>query len=211
MSRSTHVRAVGAFLLLLAGAAPLRAQSAQRVSIQLSGLSVGTYGDAYEGLEPGAGVEAQLRITPGAWSFGIGGQRSSHATTTPGFTDQQVVLQGVFIEPRRVIDIGSSRVAPYLSARGAWLQQSIDFTLTNGVEFVDVTANASGAQLNAGGGLLLRLSPRVNLDLGATVGVIRFGDVLVDVPGLGRTTVSGSSGTGQNVVLRVGVAIGLGG
>lgn len=211
MSALTVVRALGASVLLAICTAPLQAQSAQRVSVQLSGLSVGTYGNAYEGLEPGAGIEGQLRFTPGVWSLGVGGQRSSHGSSDALFSDQQVVLQGIFIEPRRVIDIGSSKVAPYVSARGSWLQQSIDFSLSDGLQVVNVTAKASGAQLNGGGGMLVRLSPRVNLDLGATFGIIRFGDVLVDIPGIGQQTVTGSSGTGQNLVLRLGVAIGLGG
>lgn len=119
-------------------------------------------------------------------------------------------LTGVFFEPRRVIDVGSTVVAPYISARFAYLRQSIDFTLSDGRETVDVQAKASGSQVNAGGGLLFRMSPRVNLDLGATFGMIRFGDVEVNVPGMGNTTVDGSSGTGQNLVIRAGLAIGLG-
>lgn len=187
-----------------------QAQSAQRWSVQASGLHVGVFGDAYEGLKAGLGAEVQLRFTPGVWSFGIGGQASSHGTTGEGFDGQTVMLQGAFIEPRRVIDIGSSRVAPYLSARLAYLQQTIDFTLSDGVSVLDVNAEASGAQVNAGGGLLVRISPRVNLDLGATYGVIRFGDVIVNVPGFGQSNVAGTSGTGQNLVLRAGLAIGLG-
>jgi hypothetical protein len=191
-------------------AGPLAAQSAQRVSIQASGLYVGAYGDAYEGLKPGAGGEAQLRYTPSVWSFGIGGQLSTHDLDGQGFEGQQVKLTGIFFEPRRVIDVGSTVVAPYISARFAYLRQSIDFSLTNGRETVSVEAKASGSQVNAGGGLLFRMSPRVNLDLGATFGMIRFGDVEVNVPGGGNTTVDGSSGTGQNLVIRAGLAIGLG-
>ena len=55
----------------------------------------------------------------------------------------------------------------------------------------------------------MRLSPRVNLDLGATYGLINFSDVEVDVAGLGKTKVEGTSGNGSNLVLRAGLAIGL--
>ena len=191
-------------------AGPLAAQSAQRVSIQASGLYVGAYGEAYEGLKPGVGGEVQLRYTPSVWSFGVGGQFSAHDLDDAGFAGHQVNLTGVFFEPRRVIDVGSAVVAPYISARAAYLRQSIEFTVTDGFESVSVEATASGGQLNAGGGLLFRLSPRVNLDMGATFGMIRFGDVEVNVPGIGTTTVGGSSGTGQNLVIRAGLAIGLG-
>lgn len=185
--------------------APVLAQSAQRYSIQASGIFVGTFGEAYDGLENGPGIEAQFRITPSAWSFGFGIQGSSHAFDEAVLDAENVTLAGIFFEPRRVIDVGSSQVAPYVSARLAFLQQSLDLDI-NGTR---VSASASGAQVNGGGGILVRLSPRVNLDLGATYGLIRFGDVEVDVAGLGSTTIEGSSGNGSNLVLRAGLAIGL--
>lgn len=181
------------------------AQSAQTLSVQASGLYVGTYGTAYEGLKNGAGFEAQLRYTPSAWSFGAGGQLSMHDIDDDGFSGEQVRLAGVFIEPRRVLDFGNARFAPYVSARLAFLRQSIDFD----VEGESVSASANGTQVNVGGGGLIRLSPRVNLDLGATYGLINFGAVEVTVPGLGTTEIEGSSGSGRNLVLRAGLSIGL--
>ncbi len=147
---------MSALVPLVISAAPLVAQSAQRLSLQLSGLSVGPSGEAYAALEPaGPAGELQLRVTPGVWSFGIGGQRSRHGSSEEGVGDQQIVLRGVLVQLRRI---------------------------------VDVTAKDCGVQLNAGG-VLVRLSPRVNLDVGDTFGILGFGDVLVDVPGAGRTTV----------------------
>jgi hypothetical protein len=173
--------------------------------VQASGIFVGTFGEAYDGLKNGPGFEAQFRITPSAWSFGFGIQGSAHSFDDEVLDSESVTLAGVFFEPRRVIDVGSSQVAPYVSARLAFLQQSLDLDI-NGTT---VSASANGAQVNGGGGILVRLSPRVNLDLGATYGLIRFGDVEVDIAGVGRTTVEGSSGNGSNLVLRAGVAIGL--
>jgi len=181
------------------------AQSAQRYSIQASGLFVGTFGEAYDGLAGGPGVEAQFRVTPSAWSFGFGVQGSSHAFDDASLGSDNITLSGVFFEPRRVVDVGSSQFAPYLSARVAFLRQSLDIDV-NGTA---VSASASGAQFNAGGGVLLRLTPRVNLDLGATYGLINFGDVEVDIAGIGGTKIEGSSGNGSNLVLRAGLAIGL--
>jgi hypothetical protein len=196
-------------LLALAALAALpatgRAQSAQRYSVQASGLFVGTFGEAYDGLSAGPGIEAQFRVTPSAWSFGFGVQGSSHSFDDAALGSESITLAGVFFEPRRVIDVGSSQFAPYLAARVAFLQQSLDVDV-NGT---DVSATASGAQFNAGGGVLVRLTPRVNLDLGATYGLINFGDVEVDIAGVGSTKVEGSSGNGSNLVLRAGLAIGL--
>jgi hypothetical protein len=179
-------------------------QSAQRWSLQVSGISVGVQGEAYEGLSQGLGLEAQVRLTPSVWSFGAGVQYSAHDADFEG-TTETVSLAGAFIEPRRILDVGSSTFAPYVSARLAFLQQSIDMT----IDGYDVSATASGAQVNGGGGVLFRLSPRVNLDLGATYGLINFGDVEVEIPGFGRSTVEGTSGNGRNLVIRVGLAVGL--
>jgi len=197
---------VGIATLAVAVTTPsARAQSAQRYSVQASGIFVGTFGEAYDGLKNGPGIEAQFRITPSAWSFGFGIQGSTHSFDVEGLESESVTLAGVFFEPRRVIDVGSSQVAPYVSARLAVLQQSLDLD----IDGTTVSASANGVQVNGGGGILVRLSPRVNLDLGATYGLIRFGDVEVDIAGVGRTTVEGSSGNGSNLVLRAGVAIGI--
>ncbi len=185
--------------------ASLSAQSAQRWSIQASAISVGAQGEAYEGLSGGAGIEAQVRLTPSIWSFGAGFQFSTHTLDFGGDTED-VTLTGVFIEPRRILDMGSEKFAPYISARLSFLQQALEVPV-NGTT---ISASASGTQVNGGGGILFRLSPKVNLDVGATYGLINFGDVEVSAAGLGSTTVEGSSGSGSNLVLRLGVAIGLG-
>lgn len=206
--RMTRTLYLAAAITAVAGTTiPARAyaQSAQRVSIQASGLFVGTFGEAYEGLKNGPGVEAQIRYTPGVWSFGAGLQFSSHGTDEAEFEGETVKLTGFFVEPRRVIDVGSASFAPYVSARLAFLRQSIDVD----IQGTSVSASASGTQINGGGGFLFRLTPNVNLDLGATYGLINFGDVEVTVPGFGRTTLEGTSGNGSNLVLRAGVAIGI--
>jgi hypothetical protein len=63
--------------------------------------------------------------------------------------------------------------------------------------------------LNAGGGALVSLSPRVNLDIGATFGYINFADYTIRSSATGES-VSGAAGSGQNLIVRVGVAIGIG-
>lgn len=181
----------------------LHAQSAQRFSIQGSAIFVGTSGDAYDGMNAGPGAEIQLRFTPSVWSFGLGYQYSSHSVDNDSF-DNNVILSGVFFEPRRTFDVGSTTYAPYASARLAVLKESIDFD-ANGEE---LSASATGTQINVGGGVLFRISPRVNFDLGATIGLINFGDVEVNVPGFGTATI-GEGGSGRNIVLRAGIAVGL--
>ncbi len=198
---------LSAVTFIAATASTTHAQSAQRWSLQVSGIGVGVQGEAYEGLSSGPGLEAQVRLTPSVWSFGLGLQASTHSIDLGDGSSEDVALAGIFLEPRRVIDVGSSTFAPYVSARLSFLQQSLELDAGNGST---VSASASGAQINGGGGLLFRLSPRVNLDLGATYGLINFGDVVVSATGLGTVTVDGSSGTGRNLVMRLGLAIGLG-
>lgn len=202
--RSLRTTLVSAVLVVMA-ASPTLAQSAQRYSIQASGLAVSTFGQAYDGLTGGPGLEAQFRITPSVWSFGFGLQGSLHSFDDAALGDEDVTLSGLFFEPRRVVDVGSTRVAPYVSARLAYLRQSVDFD----VQGTKVTASASGTQINGGGGVLVRLTPRVNLDFGATYGLIKFGDIEVDAAGVGRAKIEGSSGNGSNLVVRAGLAFGL--
>lgn len=191
----------GAFLL--AGVtASLAAQSAQRWSIQISGISVGGGGDPFEGVSTGFGGEAQIRYTAGSFSLGAGFQFSRHDFDDPQLTQTvPIKYYGPFIEPRYVIDVHSSRLAPYVSARLAWLRESANFQEFNG------TASGSGFQGNGGGGVLVRLSSRINLDLGATFGAIHFGDFIVKQGGSEIDRIPGGNGT--NFVGRVGIAIGI--
>jgi hypothetical protein len=218
-----HRLSVAALVAATCCSTPILAQSAQRWSLQVSGLYVGVFGNAYSGLDNGFGGEVQARVTPSLWSYGFGAQFSSHGLSRT--SGNSIGLSGVFFEPRRVFDIGSAKYAPYVSGRLAYLQQAA--TLQVGQARVSrptelplnltvraasgIELSASGFQGNVGGGVLTKLSPRVNLDLGLTLGLIRFGDVTVKNNGQNVGKYSGTSGTGQNAVVRAGLAIGLGG
>jgi hypothetical protein len=183
----------------LAALAPAAAQTSQRFSAQASALFVTLSGDAYESLKNGPGFEAQLRFNPGALSIGGGFQFSNHDIDNEGFenpVDGSIKLYGAFLEPRLVIVTQSTRLAPYVSARLAYLRQSLD---VEGFE-----GHANGYQVNGGGGVLIRLAGNVNLDLGATFGYIDFSEATAS----GTTSVDPDSGT--NWVLRAGLAFGLG-
>jgi hypothetical protein len=175
----------------------VQGQSAQTVSLQVSGLYNGVFGDVFAGLEDGFGGEAQLRYTPGALSVGAGFQYTSHGIENE--EDLKLRLYGGFIEPRYRIRTGSSTTAPYISARFSLLK----------VGFSDErTLSSTFVQLNGGGGFLFRLSSRVNLDLGATYGYNRLGEGTLEFDGF---EVEVPAESGSNVVVRLGVAIGLGG
>lgn len=204
MFRSRSPMMLLSVVATLAASTPALAQSAHRWSVQASGLYVGVSGRAYEGLANGPGVEAQGRYSPGAFSIGLGVQASTHDLTLQ--TVETVNLYGAFVEPRYVFDIGSDRAAPYLSARLAYLTQQADIDFQGDT----YTLEANGTQLNPGGGVLVRLTPRMNLDIGATYGRIHFDDVVVSNSAGLSETVTGSSGSGRNLVVRLGVSIGIG-
>ena len=187
--------------LLLASLLPgtLAAQSAQAVSLQLSGLYNGVFGNVFDGLKNGIGGEAQIRYTPGALSLGAGFQYTKHELKVHL---ENAHLYGGFFEPRYRIHTGSNVVAPYVSARFAVMKM--------GFSGRDLSISSTFIQLNGGGGLLFRAGSRLNLDLGATYGYDRLG---------AGTFTSESSGpiknfsatSGSNVVVRLGLALGLGG
>ena len=178
-----------------------QAQSRYPFSIQGSGLYARVLGDAYESIDllNGYGFELQGRWTPGALSFGAGYQRTNHSAESGEWT-----LSGAFFEPRFVIDVKSDRFAPYVSGRFSVLH--LDGTKD------ELSASTSGINLNLGGGLLLSLGQagggRSNLDIGATYGYTRFGDFTL-AQGGGAETLE-SLGSGKNIVIRIGLVIGLG-
>ena len=203
-SRRAIVAAVA--LGMLVGAGDATAQTSQRWSVQASAIYADLFGDEFGTLNAGAGFELQARFTPSALSIGGGVQYTVHGDSEAEADghDADIDLLGVFVEPRYVIDTRSQRVAPYISARLALARFDVRVAFSDG-ELLDFTAN--GVTLNGGGGLLVRLTPRMNLDIGATAGYTSYEDT--------EGSVSGQSfevqlGSGTNLVLRLGLAVGLG-
>jgi hypothetical protein len=177
----------------------LRAQSAQPLSVQGSGLYLNLFGNAFEGADPGYGFEAQVRYTPSAFSIGAGFQYTSHAVAGQ---DKHAKLVGGFIEPRYVFSTSSSTLFPYLSARGYVVR------LTSENPATTTKLTSTGLAANGGGGVLVRVASRVNIDLGATYGYIKFNTITI------KNQTTGIEGTsdgnhGSNLVARVGLTFGL--
>ncbi|MEP7225824.1 MAG: hypothetical protein ABI785_00555 [Gemmatimonadales bacterium] len=175
----------------------LEAQSAQPFSLQASGLVNGVFGNVFTGLQDGLGGEAQFRYTPGALSVGAGFQFTVHQIRN---RSENARLYGGFIEPRYRIHAGSNVVAPYVSGRLSLLKV--------GFSEGDLSLSSIFMQLNGGGGVLIRLSSRLNLDFGATFGYNRLGSGTLTSRSNG-TAVPVASSSGSNVVVRLGLAIGL--
>jgi hypothetical protein len=175
----------------------LEAQSAQPFSLQASGLVNGVFGNVFTGLQDGVGGEAQFRYTPGALSVGAGFQFTLHELER---RMEDARLYGGFVEPRYRIHAGSNVVAPYVSGRLSLLKV--------GFSEGDLTLSSIFMQLNGGGGMLIRLGSRLNLDLGATFGYNRLGSGTLTSRSSGNSVPVASS-SGSNIVIRLGLAIGL--
>lgn len=156
--------------LLAAAAAPLAAQSAQPYGVQLAVLGTTIVRDG--ATIRGAGAEPQFRFNRlfsseswGAVSLGIGGQLSNHERGNDALR-----MLGLFLEPRWVPPLPSTRVFPYVSARLALLRMEGRFVFAP-----DGATNGSG--IGAGGGVIVRLSRTVNLDGGLQLVRQQVGDI----------------------------------
>ena len=165
-TRALLVAGVGFLMAVEASPRAARAQSAQPFALQAS-LFIA---------DLGAGYELQARYSPSAFSLGVGFQ--SIATTSISLGTIVKQSSGVFIEPRYAIDIQSDKYAPYISGRVALLRSS-------DAKNYDV--------FGAGAGLLIKMTSRVNLDMG--------------IAGLGETGTGNSFG----VLVKAGASLGFGG
>lgn len=175
------------------------AQSAQRLSVQGSGLLLNLLGDSFEGTDAGYGFEAQVRFTPSAFSFGVGLQYTSHGVEG---LDDRATLIGGFFEPRYVFSTSSESLFPYLSGRFYAVRFSNENTEAQ------IKTTSTGIAANGGGGVLVRLGPRVNADLGATFGYFRFGEFTFENLATGIEG-TGEGNNGSNLVVRLGLTFGL--
>ena len=169
-------------------------------SVQASALFEQVYGDAAqwrlnESLPAGYGVEGQVRYTPSALSIGGGVQWTTHSWTDTG-EDSNLSLLGVFLEPRYVLP-ATDRIGPYLSARLAFTKLKLKIAS-------EEVGTATGQTINGGGGILVALTPKMALDIGATFGYTNFGDLENNGTPTGLKT-----GSGTNLIARIGLAIGL--
>jgi hypothetical protein len=182
-------------------AEPLVAQTAQKFSIQGSFLFAALFGEEFEDIGNGAGFEIQARYTPSAFSVGAGFQYTSHGSSD-ATAGADFSLAGGFVEPRYVFSTRSDRLAPYASTRLSILRESVKSEGFHG--------SASGVTANVGGGVLVRLSERINIDIGATYGYTDFGEAVVHDPS-GQEVRRFEAKSGSNILLRLGLAVGIGG
>lgn len=157
-------------LALVLLAQPAVAQSAQPYAAQLSALF--TTLTAGNSRVSGAGVELQQRFNRlyatenfGAVSLGIGAQYTVHSKV-----QDRLRIAGLFLEPRWVPATGSTNIFPYLSARLAVQRLKGEF------QFADA-GSTNGSAYGAGGGIAIKKTRALNLDVGVQIIRQQFGSI----------------------------------
>jgi hypothetical protein len=171
-------------LVVIAGAqvAAVEAQSLQRLSVQGSGAVLfPSSDDPFFESDTRIGYEGQLRYTLNRLSVGAGYQRSTVYKFSADGVDFSAALSLGFVEPRYVALAGNA-AALYLAGR-----------LGYGTLVCSEECNANDAYLTygGGGGILVRLTSRMALDLG------------------GQYFVANDTFDSGYAMLRVGLGIGL--
>lgn len=144
-------------VLTSAGSSRLDAQSLQRLSVQGSGAVLfPSRDDPFVENDTRIGYEGQLRYTINRLSIGAGYQRSTVYKFSADGVDFSAALSLGFLEPRYVV-AASNAAALYVAGR-----------LGYGSLVCSEACNANDAYLTygGGGGVLLRLTQRMALDLG---------------------------------------------
>ena len=181
-------RVLLAVLIALLTAVPAaQAQTAQRWSIQLSALGVELTSVSNDELRFGGGLEVQARFNPSALSIGFGFQTTRHTLENSLLArDVAVTYTGGFVEPRLILGTIGDLVAVYGSVRFMSLSAKYEVGTTE--------EKIQGAAISGGGGLLIRITSRLNAELGATAG---------------KEYYNRDADTGTTVVTRLGLAYGL--
>jgi hypothetical protein len=177
------------FAAVAAVTAPVaHAQTAQRWSIQLSALGVElTSVDANNELRFGGGIELQARYNPSALSIGFGFQTTRHELQNDLLArNLTVTYTGAFVEPRLILGSLGDLIAFYAATRFMLLSAKFDVA--------NVETKVDGAAFAGGGGILVRITDRLNAELGATAGKEYYN----------RNTEDGTT-----IVTRLGIALGL--
>jgi len=186
-------RLAAAALLFACGPVLLPAQS---FSLGGGGVYASLNGSDFDGFGSGLGVDAQFRYhARGGVSIGGGVQYTSHDITG---VDPNLGVRAFFADVRYSFERASSpSITPYIGARAALAHY--------GVSQGGNSATANGTAFGPAGGMLIRLAPTTQLDVGLVWYSVHFGNFSANGVEQADTKSSGSS-----LALRAGVVFGFG-
>jgi hypothetical protein len=200
---NSYVRPLIAAALVSIPCFTAAAQTRNEWSVQGSALYAGLGGSPYDGIKAGTGFELQVRKRLNQyWSLGCGVQDTHHSLKQLSGSE---TLEGVFCEPRKLVDINSERFFPYFSGRASALRQR----LTSGT----ITSRARGFTVNFGTGMLMPVAGGASryptlFEVGVSGGYTQFSDFITSQNAV-TIEKRNPQGGGWNFVARVGLAVGL--
>ncbi|HYW32991.1 MAG TPA: hypothetical protein VE869_15935 [Gemmatimonas sp.] len=165
-------------------------------SIDAGGLFSSLRGNALGNVGDGTGFDVMGSIGANVFSLGVGYQRTWHSR--PGNEDD-VIVDGGFIEPRLALPFATGNFTPYVLGRASRLTRRPP---DSGVGSDEPTVN--GTALGLGAGTLFWLASNVQLNT-----AIMWQDLRFDrAQGLTTSVGSVSRATGSQWALRAGLTIG---
>jgi hypothetical protein len=190
-------RSVAGAVLALAPAG-----AAAQVSIGIGAQLLCLGGNDFRSADAGFGGEASVLFPVGkSFKMGAAVQYSSH---DDAFLDNNIAVLGLFYAGRFVFRQAKGGVTPYIVGRGGWVRASskvdVDFDGT------DDDVSQTGFAFGGGGGVMIPLSPSVEIDLGAAFHAVSLGDGKAD-----GTTVPNTDASGTALQIRAGVSFKIGG
>jgi hypothetical protein len=159
----------------------------RRQDVYFSAFASGLYSGIERGTveRDGFGFDGGVALGVGAFSLGTGYQRTFHGRNGMRTTE---TLEGIFVEPRVAMLLGYGAFTPYVAGRVVRIGELFDES--------DNGSSRSGVQFGGGAGLLVDVTSRLSIDLGAMYTGLR----------LDRDGVSGDRRTANGVLLRVGLS-----
>jgi hypothetical protein len=174
---------------IAAASAAAQRRSTPTLSVEGGGVYAAYRGDGFHDTNDGPGFDVQGNLGVSLFSVGVGYMRTAHDVAGSG---DDLVVKGVFVEPRLALPIAYGNFTPYLLGR----VMRIERTMGSGAG----RAESTGTGLGGGAGLLLWVARGVQVNTSAAYYGMRL------TGGGGAAGDQRTSGSG--VTLRLGLSLG---
>ncbi len=161
------------------------------LALEATGLFSSVKGQALGAAGDGAGFDVMASVGSGMFALGAGYQRSTH--TLLGQSSARAIVDGAFIEPRLALPLAAGNFTPYVFARAARLERSIENSATD--------SRLRGSAIGGGVGTYFWLANNVQLN-----SALLWQDLRFDQPT--RSNVSVARADGSQWAIRAGLSVG---